>query len=533
MTSTSPKVWIADKMSERAVEVFRSHGIDVDYKPGLSVEEQIKVAGDYDGIAVRSSSTLKGELLDAAKNVKVIGRAGIGVDNIDVELCSRRGVVVMNTPFGNTITTAELAVAHIVAAARQIPQATASTRAGKWEKSKFMGMELTGKKAGVIGAGNIGAIVCERLKGLHMSVYVYDPFISDERAAAMGVTKVDTVPELTSMVDVLTLHVPLIDATRNLINEDILQNMKKGSILVNCARGGIVDEKALYKACQSGHLRAAALDVFEQEPARDNPLFALENISFTPHIGASTDEAQENVAVQVAEQMSEYLLTGSINNAVNVPSLSEEEANALAPFMGLSKALGQFMGQMMRPGYDKVIIRFEGKVSQLNRPPLLNAVLQGLLSHSMDEVNAVNVQMLAKERGIEVEEVATETSDHFASLVQLIVEGDDGWHCVSGTVFDGINPRLVTIDECELELTPKGRLLFIENKDEPGAIADIATTLSDAGINIGDFRLGRRKEKNKALALITIDSEPSQKTITTLESLKSVITVRHVNLEAM
>jgi len=529
---SKPKVWIADKMSERAAEVFRSHGIDVDYKPGLPVDEQIKIAGDYDGIAVRSSTTLKDDLLDAAKHVKVIGRAGIGVDNIDVQTCSRRGVVVMNTPFGNTITTAELAVAHIVAAARQIPQATASTRAGKWEKSKFMGMELTGKKAGVIGAGNIGAIVCERLKGLHMSVFVYDPFISDERAAAMGVTKVATVPELTSMVDVLTLHVPLIDATRNLINEDILKNMKKGAILVNCARGGIVDEKALYEVCKSGHLRAAALDVYAEEPARENPLFELDNISFTPHIGASTDEAQENVAVQVAEQMADYLLTSSVSNAVNVPSLSEEEAKALAPFMGLATALGQFVGQVMRPGYDKIIIRFEGKVSKLNRQPMLNTILQGLLSHSMDEVNAVNVQMLAKERGIELEEIASDTSDHFSSLMRLEVYGDEGYRCVSGTVFDGTNPRLVTIDKCELEMAPKGRLLFIENEDKPGVIADIGSILGNANINIGDFRLGRHSDKAGALALVSIDSEPSDEVILALESLASVTTVRYVNLEA-
>ncbi|MDX8382296.1 MAG: phosphoglycerate dehydrogenase [Ghiorsea sp.] len=529
---TSPRVWIADKMSERAVEVFRSQGIEVDYKPGLSLEEQIKIAGDYDGIAVRSSTTLKSELLAAASQVKVIGRAGIGVDNIDVQSCSRRGVVVMNTPFGNTITTAELAIAHIVAAARQIPQATASTRAGKWEKSAFMGMELTGKKAGVIGAGNIGAIVCDRLKGLHMSVYVYDPFISDERAAALGVTKVATVAELASLVDILTIHVPLIDATRNLINFDILKKMKKGSILVNCARGGIVDEDALYKVCKSGHLRAAALDVYEVEPAKENRLFALDNVTFTPHIGACSDEAQENVAVQVAEQMSDYLLTGSISNAVNVPSLSEEEAKALAPFMGLAASLGQFMGQVMRPGYDKIIVRFEGKVSQLNRPPILNAILQGMLSHSMDEVNAVNVQMLVKERGIKLEEVSSASSDHFSSLIRLEVVGDDGHRCVSGTVFDGKNSRLVSFDDCELEITPRGRLLFIENHDKPGVIADLGTILAEANINIGDFRLGRRENKAEALALVSIDSAPDSKTIAKLESLENVITVRYVNLEA-
>jgi len=531
MKQTSPKVWIADKMSERAIEVFRSRGIEVDYKPGLSVAEQCKIAGDYDGIAVRSSTTLHGDLLDAATNVKVLGRAGIGVDNIDIPSCSRRGIVVMNTPFGNTITTAELAIAHIVSAARQIPQATASTRAGLWEKSAFMGMELTGKKAGVIGAGNIGAIVCDRLKGLHMSVYVYDPFISDERAAAMGVSKVGTVEELAKMVDILTIHVPLLDVTRNLINADVLRSMKQGSILVNCARGGIVDEKALYKVCKSRHLRAAALDVYEDEPARDNPLFQLDNVTFTPHIGACSDEAQENVAVQIAEQMSDYLLNGSVCNAVNVPSLSEEEAVSLLPYMSLVESMGQFMGQVMRPGYSKLVIRFEGAVSKLNRQPLLNALLQGLLSRSMNEVNVVNAMLLAKECGIEVEEVSCDTSDHFSSLIRLEVSGDDGQRCVSGTVFDGTRARLVSIDDCEIEMAPSGRLLFIENHDKPGVVAALGAILADADINIADFRLGRRDDKAEALALVSIDSKPSASVLEKLEALNNVVTVRHVSLE--
>ena len=528
---SAPRVWIADRMSERAVEVFTSRGIEVDYKPGLSLDEQIGIAGGYDGIVVRSSTRLQGALLDAATRVRVIGRAGIGVDNIDVQACSRRGVVVMNTPFGNTITTAELAVAHIVAAARQIPQATASTKAGKWEKSKFMGMELTGKKAGVIGAGNIGSIVCDRLKGLHLSVYVYDPFVSDERAKAMGVTKVDSVEALVAMVDILTIHVPLIDATRHLIDAAMLQRMKQGAILVNCARGGIVDEQALYEACRSGHLRAAALDVFEEEPARENPLFTLDNVTCTPHIGASSDEAQENVAVQVAEQMSDYLLTGSITHAVNAPSLSAEEARVLAPFAGLALSLGRLMGQILRPGYDKVTVRFAGQVSRLNRQPLLNAVLQGLLSQSMDEVNAVNVQVLAKERGIAIEEVSSETSGHFSSLIRLEVQGDEGWRCVSGTVFDGRNPRLVSIDDCELEIAPQGRLLFVENEDKPGVVASLGTVLAQENINIGDFRLGRGAEKEGAIALISIDSEPGEQVLEKLESLEHIITVRYVDLE--
>lgn len=528
-----PRVWIADAMSERAVEVFRMRGIDVDYRPGLTPDEQAAIAGDYDGIAVRSATKLRGKVLDAATRVRVIGRAGIGVDNIDVETCSRRGIVVMNTPFGNTITTAELAVAHIVAAARMIPQASASTKAGKWEKNRFMGMELTGKKAGVIGAGNIGAIVCERLKGLHMSVLVYDPFISDERAAAMGVSKVDSVENLVEQVDVLTIHVPLLDATRNLINADMLARMKKGAILVNCARGGIVDEDALYDACKSGHLRAVGLDVYAEEPAREHRLFELDNVICTPHIGASTTEAQENVAVQVAEQMADYLLLGTVTNAVNVPSVSEEEYRQLAPYLKLSERLGQFIGQTMHPGYNRVSVHFEGHVAELNRKPMLNAILQGLLSQSMEDVNAVNAGVLAKERGIEVCEASRETSDHFTNLIRVDVEGDEGKRSVDGSVFDGVNPRLVNMDGCDVEMAPAGRLLFLKNKDRPGVVAAIGAILAEANINIGDFRLGRRAEAEYAISLVGIDSAPAPEVLDKLAALPNMLMVRYVELDAL
>ncbi|RMH62543.1 MAG: phosphoglycerate dehydrogenase [Zetaproteobacteria bacterium] len=525
-----PKVWIADKMSERAIEVFNARGIEVDYRPGLSDAEKLAIAGAYDGIAVRSATTLKGALLEAAKRVKVIGRAGIGVDNIDVEQCSRRGIVVMNTPFGNTITTAELAVAHIVAAARMIAPASASTKAGKWEKSRFMGMELTGKKAGVIGAGNIGAIVCNRLRGLQMSVYVYDPFISDERAESLGVTKVDSVAELAEMVDVLTIHVPLLEATRHMINADILKRMKKGAILVNCARGGIVDERALYEACASGHLRAAGLDVYEQEPARDNPLFELENVTCTPHIGASTDEAQENVAVQIAEQMADYLLHGTVINAVNVPSLSEEEQRQLAPYMLLARRMGEFMGQSMRPGYARVTISFEGQAASINRKPLINTVLRGLLSQSFEEVNEVNAAMLARDRGIEIVERANEQAGNFSTLIRLEVEGDEGHRCVSGTLFDETRPRLVSFDTCEVEVAPEGNIIFLQNEDRPGVIAAVGTVLAEAGINIADFRLGRREDGPNAVALVRVDTRPSSMVLDRLASLEHVLMVRYVEL---
>ncbi|MDQ6975669.1 MAG: phosphoglycerate dehydrogenase [Mariprofundaceae bacterium] len=530
---TAPRVWIADKMSPRAVDVFRTRGIDVDNRPHLSDDEKLAIASKYDGIAVRSSTTLKGALLAAATKVRVIGRAGIGVDNIDTQACSRRGVVVMNTPFGNTITTAELAVAHIVAAARMIPLANASTKAGKWEKARFMGMELTGKNAGVIGAGNIGAIVCNRLKGLHMSVYIYDPFISDERATDMGVHKVASVAELASIADVLTIHVPLLDATRNLIDAEIIAMMKKGSILINCARGGIVDELALYEACKSGHLRAAALDVYANEPARKNPLFELDNVYCTPHIGASTDEAQENVAVQIAEQMSDYLLDGSINNAVNVPSLSGSEAAKLAPYVDLSLRLGQFMGQLLAPGYAHVNIHFEGHVATLNRKPLINAVLQGLLSQSMDEVNAVNAGVLARERGIELVEQARDNSDHFNNLIRVTVRGDGGERCVSGTLFDGHRPRLVSLDQCDIEQTPAGDMIFLQNLDKPGVIASVGAILAHHGINIGDFRLGRSKNREYAVSLVSVDSSPSDEVCARLAELKNMMCVRRIALDTL
>ena len=527
-----PKVLISDSLSDRAVEIFRSRGIETDVKTGLKPDELIAIVGDYDGLAVRSATKVTPKVLEAANKLKVVGRAGIGVDNIDIDAASARGVVVMNTPFGNAITTAEHAIALMFALAREIPAADHSTQSGKWEKNRFMGMELTGKKAGVIGAGNIGAIVCDRLKGLHMAVYVYDPFISNERAEAMGVHKVDSVEALAEVVDVLTIHVPLVEATRNLIDADILKRMKPGAILVNCARGGIVDEQALFDACQSGRLRAAALDVYAEEPAKKNPLFALDNVSCTPHIGASTVEAQENVAVQVAEQMADFLLQGTVRNAVNMPSLGEEEARLLSPYLLLCRRLGQLLGQILSPGYTRMAVHFEGQASGLNRKPLINAVLQGLLAESMEDVNAVNAMVLAKERGIALSEAASERAEPFLSRIRVELEGDTGRHSVAGTVFDGVRPRLVSIDTSEVEMAPEGRMLFVQNYDRPGVVAGIGAALAAAGINIGDFRLGRNPDMASAIALVTVDSRPPAKVMEALRELPNIIDVRYLELEA-
>ena len=395
-----------------------------------------------------------------------------------------------------------------------------------------MGMELTGKTAGVIGAGNIGAIVCDRLKGLRMNVLVYDPFISNERADAMGVTKADSVAEMASQVDVLTIHVPLLESTRKLINADILASMKDGAILVNCARGGIVDEDALYDACKAGRIYAA-LDVYENEPVREHPLFSLENVICTPHIGASTAEAQENVAVQIAQQIADYLLLGAVTNAINVPSVSEEEYRVLLPYLQLGLRLGQLLGQIIPPGYSRVTVHFEGLVSALNCKPVVNAALQGLLSQSMEDINAVNASVIAHERGIDISEVLREHSDHFNTLVRIEVEGDKGCRSVAGTVFDAKRPRLVQIDDCEVEIAPVGRILFIENRDRPGVVAAVGRILADAQINIADFRLGRRLDEQTAITLVTVDSRPDESTISALAALENLITVRYVELDAL
>ena len=527
------KILVADKLADEGLEILsRQADVEMTNHPKWQAGELAAELGKYDGVIIRSGVKIKAPELEKPGRLKAIARAGVGVDNVDVEACSRRGIVVMNTPFGNTVTTAELAVAHLLAAARQIPQASASTKAGKWEKNRFMGMELTGKKAGVIGAGNIGAIVCDRLKGLHMAVYVYDPFISNERAEAMGVHKVDSVEALAEIVDVLSIHVPLVEATRNLIDAGILGRMKKGAILVNCARGGIVDEAALFEACASGHLRAAALDVYAEEPAKENPLFALDNVSCTPHIGASTTEAQENVAVQVAEQMADFLLQGTVRNAVNMPSLGEEEARLLSPYMLLCRRLGQLLGQILSPGYTGMAVHFEGQASGLNRKPLINAVLQGLLAESMEDVNAVNATVLAKERGINVSESASERAEPFFSRIRVELTGDAGSHSVAGTVFDGLRPRLISIDTCEVEMVPEGRMLFVQNYDRPGVVAGIGAALAAAGINIGDFRLGRNPDMASAIALVTVDSRPQTPVMEALRALPNIIDVRYLELKA-
>ncbi|MFN6955536.1 MAG: phosphoglycerate dehydrogenase, partial [Acetobacteraceae bacterium] len=480
----APRVLISDKLSPAAVEIFRARGIETVAKTGLPPADLRAIIGEFDGLAVRSSTKVTRELLEAAPRLKVVGRAGIGVDNVDVTSATQRGVVVMNTPFGNSITTAEHAIAMMFALARQIPEASASTKAGKWEKNRFMGVELTGKVLGLIGCGNIGSIVADRANGLRMKVIAYDPFLSEKRAVELGVEKVE-LSDLLARADIVTLHTPLTEQTRNILSRERIFAMKKGARLVNCARGGLVDEAALFDALKEGHLAGAALDVFETEPATDSPLFGLENVVCTPHLGAATTEAQEKVALQIAEQMSDFLLTGAVANAINMPSVTAEEAPRLKPYMALCGLLGSMAGQLTAALPDgaagairAIRIEYEGQAADLNHRPLTAAALAGVLTPLSGSVNMVNAPVLAKERGIEVAETTLERSGEYQTLVRLVIETDRWTRSVSGTLVAESKPRLVAIKGIAVEADFAPHMLYVTNQDKPGFVGRFGTLLA-------------------------------------------------------
>ncbi|HEX4260604.1 MAG TPA: phosphoglycerate dehydrogenase [Acetobacteraceae bacterium] len=520
-----PKVLIADKLSPAAVAIFRNRDIDVDSRPGLAPAELRGIIAEYDGLAVRSATKVTRELLDAAPRLKVVGRAGIGVDNVDVKSATARGVVVMNTPHGNAITTAEHAIALMFALARQVPEASASTKAGKWEKNRFLGVELTGKVLGLIGCGNIGAIVADRAQGLRMKVIAYDPFLTEARALDLGVEKVE-LDVLLARADIVTLHVPLTEATRNILSREALAKLRPGARVVNCARGGLIDEGALAEAIIAGHIAGAALDVFEIEPATDNPLFALEQVVCTPHLGAATAEAQENVALQVAEQMSDFLLTGAVANAINLPSLSAEDAPRLRPYMELCRLLGAFAGQLTQAQEGvirRVTIEFEGLAAQLNHRPLTAAGLAGLLSPMLEGVNMVNAPVVARERGIDVAETVHERDSEYQTRVTISVATDRGTRSVSGTLFAGSRPRIVEIKGIRVEADFTRHMLYVTNQDKPGFIGRFGATLAGAGINIATFHLGRSEPGGDAICLVAVDEAVPEDVLAMVRTLPLVV----------
>lgn len=522
---TKPKVLISDKMDPNAALIFEERGCDVDVITGQTPEELMAIIGQYEGLAIRSSTTVTAEILEAATNLKVIGRAGIGVDNVDIPAASARGVVVMNTPFGNSITTAEHAIAMMLAVARQIPQANARTQAGEWPKKDFMGVEVTGKTLGLIGAGNIGAIVASRALGLKMKVVAYDPFLTPERAIEMGVEKAD-LGTLLARADFITLHTPLTDETRNILNRERLEQTKKGVRIVNCARGGLIDEVALKDMLESGHVAGAALDVFAQEPAKDSPLFGMPNFICTPHLGASTTEAQVNVALQVAEQMADYLVNGGVTNALNMPSLSAEEAPKLKPYMALAENLGSLVGQLSHGDLPKISIETEGAAAQLNQKPIVGAVLAGLMKRYSQSVNMVNAPYLAKERGIEVREIRNEREGIFHTLVRVTVATSQGDRSVAGTLFSNGKPRLVEIFGIGIEADLAGDMLYVVNEDAPGFIGRVGTLLGESGINIGTFHLGRREAGGEAVLLLSVDQPIGADMVAKAEALEGVKMVK-------
>ena len=517
----APRVLIADKLSSAAAQIFKDRGIETDVKTGLERDALIKIIGDYEGIAVRSATKMTEKVIAAANGLKVIGRAGIGVDNIDVPAATSKGIIVMNTPFGNSITTAEHAIALLLALARQIPQADASTQAGKWEKNRFMGVELTAKTLGVIGCGNIGSIVADRALGLRMRVIAYDPFLSPERAKDIGVEKVE-LDDLLARADFISFHTPLTEKTKNLLNAETLARTKKGVRVINCARGGLVDEKALRAALDSGQVAGAAFDVFLTEPATENPLFGHPNVVCTPHLGAATSEAQENVALQIAEQMSDYLLRGAISNAVNFPSITAEEAPRLKPYIALAEKLGSFAGQLTETGINKVQVTYEGAVANLKTKALTSAAVAGLLRPMLQDVNVVSATIVAKERGIVVEETTRETAGDYESLITLTVVTERQSRYVSGTVFADGRPRIVNIKGIRMDAEFGRSMIYITNLDKPGFIGKFSSTLGDAGINIATFHVGREAPGGNAVALIEIDGEMPADVLAKVRALPQV-----------
>lgn len=526
----APRVLISDSLSPTAVEIFKSRGIDVTFEPGLGKDKEklLSMISDYDGLAIRSATKATDKLIAAADNLKVIGRAGIGVDNVDIPAATSRGIIVMNTPFGNSITTAEHAISMMLACARQIPAADNSTQAGKWEKSKFMGVEVTAKTLGLIGCGNIGSIVADRAIGLKMKVVAYDPFLTEERAIELGVEKAD-LDTLLARADFITLHVPKTDKTANILSADAINKMKKGVRIINCARGGLVDENALRAALDSGHVAGAAMDVFAEEPATDNVLFGAPNLICTPHLGAATTEAQENVALQVAEQMADFLTTGAVTNALNSPSISAEEAPRLAPFVKLAELVGSFAGQLTETAIEGITIEYAGDIAELNTQALSSSALAGVLRPLLSTVNVVSAPAMAKERGIALEETKRGQEGAYETYMRLTVTTERQKRSVAGTVFADGKPRLIQIKGINMEGEFAPHMLYVTNKDKPGFIGDLGSLLGAEKINIATFNLGRAEKGDDAIALVQVDEPVSEDVLTKIEALENVVQAKRLS----
>ena len=525
------KVLVSDTLAKEGIEIFKNApGIEVDVMTNLTPDELKKIIKDYEGLAIRSATKVTRELIDKADNLKVVGRAGIGLDNVDVNTASKRGVVVMNTPGGNTITTAEHAISLMLSLARNIPQATASIKSEKWEKKKFMGTEVYNKTLGIVGIGRVGSIVADRALGLKMNVIAYDPFISPEVAEKIGITLV-TLDELLESSDFISIHTPMTKETRGMINDATFTRMKDGVFIINCARGGIVNEKDLHDALVSGKVAGAALDVFEEEPTRNWDLVSLDNVICTPHLGASTDEAQRNVAIAIAQQIVEYLTNGTIKNAVNFPSVSSEILAIIRPHLILAEKLGKFEAQLVSGGIKEVIVEYSGEILNFTVAPITTALLKGLLSPLLSEnINFINAPVIVKERGINVIESKSSSIKDYTSMISLTIKTTSEESYAAGTIFGKQDPRIVRINEFTLEAIPEGNMLVIYNHDKPGVIGNIGTTLAENNVNIARLQLSREQVDGQALVVLSTDSMVSEKVINKLKNLPNIISVTQLEI---
>ncbi len=528
----APRVLVSDKLSPTAVQIFKDRGVEVDYLPDLGKDKDglLAVIDRYDGLAIRSATKVTEKLINAASALKVIGRAGIGVDNVDIPAASRRGIIVMNTPFGNSITTAEHAIALMFAVARELPAANQSTHAGKWEKNRFMGVEITGKTLGVIGCGNIGSIVAQRGVGLKMHVTAFDPFLSEDRAVELGIEKVE-LDELLARADFITLHTPLTDKTRDIINAQSIAKMKDGVRIINCARGGLVVEEDLVAALRSGKVAGAGIDVFAAEPATDSPLFGMDNVVCTPHLGASTSEAQENVALQIAEQMADYLTKGAVSNAINMPSITAEEAPRLKPFVKLAEVLGAFVGQVTDDPIKEVEILFDGSTAAMNTRALISAALAGLIRPQVADVNMVSAPIMVKERGIIVAEVKRDKSGVFDGYIKLTVKTEKQTRSIAGTCFSDHKPRFIQIKGINLDAEVGQHMLYTTNADAPGIIGLLGTVCGDNGVNIANFQLGRNRPGGDAIALLYLDGPFPEEVLAQVRAHKAIRSAKPLHFD--
>jgi D-3-phosphoglycerate dehydrogenase len=525
-----PKVLVSDDLAQQGLDILeQSRGIEVVYRPGMSPGELLDAIADADGLVIRSATKVTADVIAHASKLRVIGRAGIGVDNVDVDAATARGIAVVNTPEGNNVTTAEHAIALLVALARHIPQATASMKAGQWEKKAFTGMELFNRTLGVVGIGNIGRIVASRAQGLGMRVIAHDPHIAPDAARKLDVELV-SLDELFARADAITVHVPRTKETTKLLGREAFARTKKGVLIVNAARGGIVDEAALLEALESGRVGGAALDVFEQEPPpKDHPLLKHPHVICTPHLGASTEQAQVNVAIAVAEQVRDFLLQGTVRNAVNMPSVSAEVLEQIRPYLVLGEKLGRFQGQLCPGAIEEIEIEYSGDVAELRVAPITVAVLKGLLESVTDQVNMVNAPVLARERGIRVVESKSSRTTDFASAITTRVHGCVD-RLIAGAIFHGRQPRIVRVDDFMLEAIPEGPTLLIHNHDRPGVVGQVGNMLGEAGINISRMQLALVRERSEACMLLNVDTAPPTEVLEKLRSLPHMITAQLVEL---